>query len=263
VVMGTPEWAQWTWQHYCAPKYVHDQTAAFSEFLTWLRQMGKIVPNTGGSSLHGLCMSIALSIGILIRDMDMTMGVQSGIYAYKKVPRYVKNTSLHEDIARHYLLPVCAELTKVLHRHKAKSLPSSLVQPNDPVNAVRQHEASTSRPAEEVARPVDLLARPVNVPFRPVKPVARPVNTTSDPTATASHSSTRNDAGQSGASMSNIQHDVNMPAPVKTREQRSRKVPTRYDPNRFDTNSQRSKRKVGSQHADTGEAHMPLPAVNK
>lgn len=253
MVIGTPEWAQWTWRHYCAPKYVHDQTAAFSEFLTWLRQMKKVVPHTGGSSLHGLCMSIALSIGLLIRDMDMMMGVQSGVYAYKKVPRYVKNSSLHEDITRHYLLPVCTELTKVLHRQKAKSLSSASVK------AVHEQEASMSRyPTEEVAPSV-------NRPSRPVNPVARPVNTTSEPIATAPHSSTTPHAGQSGANTSNIQQHVDTPAQrkrdnvvVKPREQRSRKVPTRYDPDRFDTTNQRSKRKAGS-----GEADKLLPVVNK
>ena len=104
-------------------------------------------------SCYSYSSCVALSIGMLIHNIDMKMGVQGGLVTYLRVPRYIKVSLLSEDIIQQYLLPACNDLKSALvsNQHVQPSLnPISSSAPPPLSNTKDSGAASTAANAGQL-----------------------------------------------------------------------------------------------------------------
>jgi len=66
------------WEMTLAPIELHGNPNMFMAFIGWVDQMKARLPAMSGAAWHGCCSSIALAIGLLLRDIDMMFGLQPG-----------------------------------------------------------------------------------------------------------------------------------------------------------------------------------------
>jgi len=99
-----------------APIELHGNPDMFTAFIGWVDQMKARLPAMSGAARHGCCSSIALAIGLLLRDIDMMFGLQPGLGPDRNVPEYILTTSLPTSISIDYLIPKCEEIKDVLQK---------------------------------------------------------------------------------------------------------------------------------------------------
>jgi len=140
------EWTCWSWTKYNTPREVHDIRPAYSDFMRYLRQITELIPISSESKHHGYSLCATLSIGMLIHDIDMKMGVQGGLVKYLKMHSYIKGLLLSEEIIEKYLLLACNDLKSALMSNQgAQSLqkPVSYSAPAPSSNIEESGVAST------------------------------------------------------------------------------------------------------------------------
>ena len=110
----TPEWGQWSWKSYCAPRSLHTSPEEFGNYMHWVKHMKKAIKKADTARLHGYCSSIALSIGIILSDLDMIDRNFHPERPYRKIPSYIKFSTLDRAIIDTFLLPMCVDFKDII-----------------------------------------------------------------------------------------------------------------------------------------------------
>jgi hypothetical protein len=120
-------WGRWTWPQYCCPKNVHVDPRDFSRFLTWVRDIKEVIRKAKKDDLYGYCSCIALSIGLIISDLDIRSGVQGTVMPFESIQSYVRKSKLDDDVIHQYLLPACQDMTTIIQQKCEEIVASSSI----------------------------------------------------------------------------------------------------------------------------------------
>jgi len=236
----------------------------FTAFIGWVGQMEARLPTMSGAARHGCCSSIALAIGLLLRDIDMNFGLQGGLGLAGNVPDYIANTALPTSISVNYLLPKCNTIMEILQKIKQPS--------NEAVTSMSGIHSQNPAPRQSAIRSTQSPSR--TLPSRPDMVAANSALPSGNTGATSHAIMHTRSSIRLAKKMSGSQVDehmvVDIPGSVQgqsgksqtSREPRTRRAPSRYDPNIFESTNSQSKRKLSDRDMSGSAAdQLPVPTA--
>ena len=241
---------------------LHGNPELFTAFIGWVDQMKARLPVMSGAARHGCCSSIALAIGLLLRDIDMMFDLQLGLGPDGNVPEYILTSSLPTSISIDYLLPKCEEIRDVLQKIRRASNGAGAS-----LSGTHSHNPS---PRQSATRSTQLLPR-ASPPHTDRASANSALPSGSKGVTSHAVMSTRSSirlAEKTEGSQVDEEVVVDNPGSGRgqsvesrtSREPRTRRPPSRYDLNIFESTDARSKRKLTDRDtAGSAADQLPVP----